>query len=152
MWWCPVVLAGTQAVCTVHTACVPAPHDHSQHKRATPHALLNSLVLLTMGIMMPEICWELINQGNKHQIIVTPSWFYYLPTWEYDFFLSRSRISAFFLSPIDNFLEYAGCRFNWAAADFVFLLLFNTTICNFPESRMFWKRRCRACICLLWQF
>ena len=36
------------------------------------------------------------------------------------FFPSRSRISAFFLSRICNFVEYAGCRTNWAAVDFVF--------------------------------
>jgi hypothetical protein len=29
--------------------------------RQTPHAVLNSLVLLTMGIMMPETCWESID-------------------------------------------------------------------------------------------
>jgi len=29
---------------------------------------------------MPETCSELINQENKHQIVVTSSWFYYLPT------------------------------------------------------------------------
>jgi len=66
---------------TVHTACVPAPYDHSKHNQASPHALLNSLVLLTMGIMMPETCWELINQENKNQIVVTSSWVYYLPLW-----------------------------------------------------------------------
>ena len=55
-------------------------HNHSQHNQATPHALLNSLVLLTMGIMMPETCWELTNQENKHHIVVTSNWFYYLPT------------------------------------------------------------------------
>jgi hypothetical protein len=48
------------------------------------HALLNSLVLLAMGIMMPKTCWLLINQGNKHQIIVTSSWFYYLPIYLYN--------------------------------------------------------------------
>ena len=47
---------------TVHTAYVPAPQDHSQHNQASPHAVLNSLVLLTMGIIMPETCRELINQ------------------------------------------------------------------------------------------
>ena len=40
----------------LRTACVPAPHDHSQHDRASPHAVLNILVLLTMGLMMPETC------------------------------------------------------------------------------------------------
>jgi hypothetical protein len=41
---------------TVHNDYVPAPHNHSQHNQASPHAVLNSLlvVLLMMGIMMPE--------------------------------------------------------------------------------------------------
>jgi len=65
---------------TLHAACVPATHDHSQHNQASPHVLLNNLVLLTMGVMMPKTCWELINQENKHQIVVTSIWFYYLPT------------------------------------------------------------------------
>ena len=84
LWSCG---PGTQTVCTlwksffhkVHTACIPAPHVHSQHNQALPRALLNNLVLLTMGTMMPETCWESTNQENKHQIVVTSSWFYYLP-------------------------------------------------------------------------
>jgi len=62
----PAVVVWSWDANTVHTACVPAPHDYSQHNQASPHALLNSLVLLTMCIMMPETCCELINQGNKH--------------------------------------------------------------------------------------
>ena len=44
---------------TVHTARVPAPHNHSQHYQCiTPYAAVHSLVLLMMGIMMPETCWD----------------------------------------------------------------------------------------------
>ena len=43
----------------MHTARVPAPHNHSQHKQCrTPHAAVHTLVLLMMGIMMPETCWD----------------------------------------------------------------------------------------------
>jgi len=46
---------------TARTAHVPAPHDHSQHNQAnTMHRFIQS-VLLTMGIMMPETCWEWTN-------------------------------------------------------------------------------------------
>jgi len=42
---------------TVHTAYDPAPHNHSQHNQCrTPYAVINGLVLLMMGIMMPETC------------------------------------------------------------------------------------------------
>ena len=48
---------------TVHTA----PHNHSQHNRhRTSYAVTHSLVLLTMGIMMPETCRDrslIINIG-----------------------------------------------------------------------------------------
>jgi len=44
---------------TLHTAYVPAPHNHSQHNQCrTPYAAVHSLVLLMMGIMMPETCWD----------------------------------------------------------------------------------------------
>ena len=43
---------------TVLTACVPAPHNHSHHNQCrTPYAAVHTLVLLMMGIMMPEACW-----------------------------------------------------------------------------------------------
>ena len=74
--------AGTRAVCTVkvtvrlasrtvtftvHTACVPAAHSHSHHYQCrTPYAAVHTLVLLMMGIMMPETCWDKV--WNKHQI------------------------------------------------------------------------------------
>jgi len=44
---------------TVHTARIPAPHNHSQHNQCrTPYVVVHSLVLLKMGIMMPETCWD----------------------------------------------------------------------------------------------
>ena len=44
---------------TVHTACVPAPHNHSHHYQCrTPYAAVHTLVVLMMGIMMPETCWD----------------------------------------------------------------------------------------------
>ena len=62
-WW--LCGAGTRPVCTVkvtvtftvHTACVPAPHNHSHHYQCrTPYAAVHTLVLLMMGIIMPETC------------------------------------------------------------------------------------------------
>ena len=44
---------------TVHTARVPAPHSHSHHYQCrTPYAAVHTLILLMMGIMMPETCWD----------------------------------------------------------------------------------------------
>ena len=43
----------------VHTARVPAPHNHTHHNQCrTPYAAVHTLVLLMMGIMMPEICLD----------------------------------------------------------------------------------------------
>jgi hypothetical protein len=90
----------------VHTAYTTAPHNHSQHNQASSHEVLTSLilVLLMMGIMMPETCWDSFNSRNIHLIIVVTvgsiihlhvhvynkckctsnycciCWFYYLPT------------------------------------------------------------------------
>ena len=59
---------------TVHTAYDPAPHNHNQHNQCrTPHAVVHGLVLLMMGIMMPETCWDrslIINIG-----LVASCWF-----------------------------------------------------------------------------
>jgi len=59
---------------TVHTAYDPAPHNHNQHKQCrTPYAVNHGLVLLMMGIMMPETCWDrslIINIG-----LVASCWF-----------------------------------------------------------------------------
>jgi len=46
------------AVCTVRTACFPAPQDTSRHIKCwKPYALKYNLVLLKMGIMKPKTCW-----------------------------------------------------------------------------------------------
>jgi len=42
-----------------------------QNQRSTPHAVIR-LILLKMGIMMPETCWEIVK--NKH-LIVASCWF-----------------------------------------------------------------------------
>ena len=43
----------------MHTARVPAPHNHSHHNQyRTPYAAVHTLVLLMMGIMMPETCCD----------------------------------------------------------------------------------------------
>ena len=43
--------------CIMHTARGPAPHNHSKHNQCrTPYAVIHSLVLLKMGIRMPETC------------------------------------------------------------------------------------------------
>ena len=56
LWWLWLCGAGTQAVRTAH---VPAPHNHSHHNQCrTPYAAVYTLVLLMMGIMMPETCWD----------------------------------------------------------------------------------------------
>ena len=70
LWWLWLCGAGTRAVCTVkvivrtvtftvHTARVPAPHNHIHHNQCrTPYAAVHTLVLVVMGIMMPETCWD----------------------------------------------------------------------------------------------
>jgi len=56
---------------TVHTAHDAAPQDHSQpqptHPGRTQHAAGHSLILLMMGMMMPETCWDR-KFDNKHRI------------------------------------------------------------------------------------
>ena len=48
-WLCWLWLCGVEA---------RAPHNHNQYSRCrTPYAIVYSLVLLKMGIMMPETCW-----------------------------------------------------------------------------------------------
>jgi len=46
---------------TVRSARVPAPQNRSQHIQANTTRGFIQSVLLTMGIMMPETCWELTN-------------------------------------------------------------------------------------------
>ena len=52
---------------TVHTAYDPATHNHTQHNQCrTPYAATHGIVLLMMGIMMPETCCDrslIINIG-----------------------------------------------------------------------------------------
>ena len=72
---------------TVHTARVPAPHNHSQHNQCrTPYAAVHTLVLLMMGIMMPETC------GDRSLIInirlVASCWFLSLHSTANVFYLS----------------------------------------------------------------
>jgi len=66
LWLCG---AGSWAVCTVwkllfdfhtvHTAHDLAPHNHSQHNQCrTPYVVVHALILLMMGIMVPETCWD----------------------------------------------------------------------------------------------
>jgi len=61
-------------LCIVHTAYDPASHNHSQHNQCrTPYAVIHGLVLLMMGIMMPETCLDrslIINIG-----LVASCWF-----------------------------------------------------------------------------
>jgi len=60
LWSCVVSRLHCVEV-TVHTAHNAAPQDHSQprptHPVKTPHAVGHGLILLMMGIMMPETCW-----------------------------------------------------------------------------------------------
>ena len=55
----------------MHTAHDASPQDHSQpqptHAGRTPHVAGHGLILLMMGIMMPEICWDR-KFDNKHRI------------------------------------------------------------------------------------
>ena len=77
LWLCGV---GSWAVCTVWrcTQCTTQLHtttaNHNQHNQCrTPYAVVHSLVLLMMGIMMPETCWDrslIINIG-----LVVTYWF-----------------------------------------------------------------------------
>jgi hypothetical protein len=53
-----VKMPGCAGFQKVHTAYTTAPHNHSQHNQASSHKVLTSLVLvlLMMGMMMPETC------------------------------------------------------------------------------------------------
>jgi len=59
---------------TVHTAYDPSPHNHNQHSQCrTPYTVIHGPVLLMMGIMVPETCWDrslIINIG-----LVASCWF-----------------------------------------------------------------------------
>ena len=76
LWSCG---AASWAVCTVwkllfdsHSAhssrrssTRPQPTTHNQYR--TPHAVGHGIILLVMGIMMPETCWDR-KSDNKHRI------------------------------------------------------------------------------------
>ena len=56
------------------SSCVPAPHNHSHHYQCrTPYAAVHTIVLLMMGIMMPETCWDKSLIINIR--LVAPCWF-----------------------------------------------------------------------------
>ena len=62
---------------TVHTARVPAPHNHSQHNQCRiPYAGVHTLVLLMMGVMTPETCWDRSSIINIKS--VASCWFLFL--------------------------------------------------------------------------
>ena len=76
LWWLWFCGAGTRAVCT---ARVPAPHSHSHHYQCrTPYAVVHTLVLLTMGIMVPETCW--VKSLIINIKLVASCWFFSLFT------------------------------------------------------------------------
>ena len=62
---------------TVHIAHIPAPHNHSHHNQCrTPYAAVHTLVLLMMGVMMPETCWDrslIINIKLVDTVVVATS-------------------------------------------------------------------------------
>ena len=57
LWWLWLCGAGMRAVCTVTVTVTPQNHSHHNQCR-TPHAAVHTLVLLMMGIMMSETCWD----------------------------------------------------------------------------------------------
>jgi len=65
---------------TVHADHDAAPQDHSQpqptHPGRTSHAVGHGLILLTMGMMMPETCWDRSLIINIE--LVASCWFLYL--------------------------------------------------------------------------
>ena len=74
-WLCWLRLSGVglRAVCTVWSLLF----DHSQHNQCrTPYAVIYSTVLLKMGIMMPETCWDKSLIINTR--LVASCWFLFL--------------------------------------------------------------------------
>jgi len=60
-------------------ARVPAPHNHSQHNQCRKlYAVIDSLVLLMMGVMVPETCWDRSLIINIR--LVASCWFFSLFT------------------------------------------------------------------------
>ena len=62
---------------SAHSLQPSSPHYHSQHKQCrTPYAVIHGLVLLMMGITVPETCWDrslIINIS-----LVASCWFLFL--------------------------------------------------------------------------
>ena len=60
-WMCSLRLCGlcqsNTSTHTVRSARVPTPHNRSQHIQTNTRRGFIQSVLLTMGIMVPEICW-----------------------------------------------------------------------------------------------
>jgi hypothetical protein len=52
----------------------PAPHHHDQHNQCwIPYEAVHSLVLLMMGIIVPETCWD--KRSIINICLVAPCWF-----------------------------------------------------------------------------
>ena len=60
--WCSAWVCRLWLAVVVWNCLQAAPHNHSQpqptHPGRTPHAVVHGLILLMMGIMMPETCWN----------------------------------------------------------------------------------------------
>ena len=125
LWWLWLCGAGTRNVCTVkvnvrtvtftvHTVCVPAPHNHRHHNQCrTPYAAVHNLVFLMMDIMMPETCWD--NSLIIDIRLVASCWFLSLPLYNIpEGCISRSTIRylpylAFFEISISHGSDQADC-------------------------------------------
>jgi len=72
--WLALVVELRRDLHAVYTAHDAAPHNHSQYNQCrTSYAVVHGLVMLMMGIMMPETCWDrslIINIG-----LVASCWF-----------------------------------------------------------------------------
>ena len=103
--WCSALVVWSWV-----TVCDPAPHNHSQHNQCrTPYAAVHSLVLLTMGMMMPETCWDRHLTLNIR--LVASCWFLSLhPT-----FMIQGHKSLKFpkLSPIRNLEQAVTYKETW---------------------------------------
>ena len=75
-WFCWMWLVGVVGRCLVGCEHNAAPHNRYQPHPAEPaqHTTCSniSLVLLKMGIVMPETCWEIVE--NKH-LTLASCWF-----------------------------------------------------------------------------
>jgi len=106
---------------TVHTARVPAPHNRSHHNQCrTPYEAVHILVLLMMGIMMPETCWDRSTIINIR--LVASCWFLSLhPT-----FMTHGHNSLKIQQPYLTFIASGGLlSFIWRKNS---LLLGNTEV------------------------